>query len=182
MRVKRRTVWLLTLFSLAAVISVYYVTDNSTKPFDGLAFFGDNLTDVSISGLGDGADENKETVTSKSHMFEEMRMEISNERSQLQEQLSQKIASNEYTAEEKNQAYTEYQQLTKQTSGEAMLEMLIRSLGYSDALVRTEGSKVSVTVVSDELSIENANNIVYLVRTEWAEAQDVSVKMQGDSY
>ena len=105
MRVKRRTVWLLTLFSLAAVISVYYVTDNSTKPFDGLAFFGDNLTDVSISGLGDGADENKETVTSKSHMFEEMRMEISNERSQLQEQLSQKIASNEYTAEEKNQAY-----------------------------------------------------------------------------
>ena len=46
MRVKRRTVWLLTLFSLAAVISVYYVTDNSTKPFDGLAFFGDNLTDA----------------------------------------------------------------------------------------------------------------------------------------
>lgn len=179
MRVKRGTVWLLTLFSLAAVISVYYYAP--MKSFDGLAIFTDEqMEQVSVNGI-DNVGETK-MVTSQSSAFEEMRMEMNNENSQLREQLTQKIASNEYTAEEKNKAYTEIDALIKKESNEAMLEMLIRSLGYSDALVRTEGSKVLVTVMAEELSKEKANEIIYLVRTELAEAQDVTVNLQSASY
>lgn len=180
MKVKRTTVWLLTLFSLAAVISVYYYAP--VKPFDGLAIFTDEpLAETMLSGLDEKPGEAK-TVTSQSHLFEEMRMEMNNERSQLREQLTQKIGSDQYTADEKNQAFTEMQQLIAQESNEAMLEMLIRSLGYSDALVRTEGAKVAVTVMADELSKEKANEIVYIVRTELADVQDVTVNLQSSGY
>lgn len=181
MRVKRRTVWFLTLFSLAAVISVYYYAP--VKPFDGLAIFTDQpLEETMLSGINNDDKEKAQTVTSQSHLFEEMRMEMNNERSQIREQLTQKIGSDQYTAEEKNQAFTEMQALIEQESNEAMLEMLIRSLGYSDALVRTEGSKVAVTVMADELSKEKANEIVYMVRTELESAQDVTVKLQSAGY
>lgn len=179
MRVKRRTVWFLTLISLAAVISVYYYMP--TKPFDGLAIFTDDpLKETSLSGVSDK--EDTKAVTSQSHLFEEMRMEMNSERSQLREQLTQKIASDQYTAEEKNQAYTDIEQLIKQESNEAMLEMLVRSLGYSDALVRTEGTKVLVTVMADELSKAEANDIVYLIRTELEEVSDVTVNLQSSAY
>lgn len=180
MKVSRRTVWLLTLFSLAAVISVYYYAP--VKPFDGLAIFTDApLEETVLSGI-DGEDGATQTVTSESHMFEEMRMEMDNKRSQLREQLTQKIASDKYTADEKNQAFSEMQQLIKQESNEAMLEVLIRSLGYTDALVRTEGPKVAVTVMADELSKDKANEIVYIVRTELQDVQDVTVNFKSASY
>lgn len=181
MRVKRRTVWFLTLFSLAAVISVYYFSP--IKPFDGLAIFTDNpLKETTLSGIGDEESDGTQAVTSQSHLFEEMRMEADNERSQMREQLTQKIAADQYTAEEKNQAFTEMEKLIKQDSNEVMLEMLIRSMGYSDALVRAEGSKVAVTVMADELSKEKANEIVYIVKTELEDAQDVVVNFKANGY
>lgn len=180
MKVNRRTVWLLTLFSLAAVISVYYYAP--VKPFDGLAIFTDApLNETVLSGVSENTDETK-MVTSESPLFEGMRMEMMNERSQLREQYTQKIASDQYTAEEKNEAFTEMQKLIKQESNEAMVEMLIRSLGYSDALVRTDGQKVAVTVMADELSAVKANEIVYLVRTELENVLDVSVNFKSSSY
>lgn len=66
---------------------------------------------------------------------------MSNERSQLREQLTQKMASDEYTAEEKSAAFDEMNALIEQESNEAMLEMLVKSLGYSDALVRIDDKK-----------------------------------------
>jgi len=38
MRVRRRTVWFMTLLSLVAVISVYYLVDPA-KQFNGLTIF-----------------------------------------------------------------------------------------------------------------------------------------------
>jgi len=183
MRVKRRTVWFLTLFSLAAVISVYYYAP--VKPFDGLAIFTDEpLKETVLSGINkdDKETEKTQAVTSQSPAFEEMRLELNNERSQIREQLTKKIGSDQFTAEEKNQAFTEMQALIKQESSEAMLEMLIRSLGYSDAIVRTNGEKVAVTVMAEELSKEKANEIVYIVRTELETAQDVTVNLKSAGY
>ena len=57
--------------------------------------------------------------------------------------------------------------LIKRESAEAMLEMLVKSLGYSDAFVRAEGEKVSVTVMAEELSKAQANEIIYLVKQRW---------------
>ena len=38
---KKRSVWFLTLFSLVAVVTVFYVSDQPS-PFDGIALFSDD--------------------------------------------------------------------------------------------------------------------------------------------
>ncbi|WP_332645213.1 SpoIIIAH-like family protein [Lysinibacillus sp. 54212] len=177
MKVKRRTVWFLTLLSLAAVISVYYLFEPTNK-IDFTTIFSDGDLDETILT---GVDDSK-AVESDSYVFEEMRMEIDNERSQLRDQLVAKMASEQYSAEEKNEAFNDMNNLIKLESSEAMLEMLIKSLGYSDTLVRIEGEKVAVSVMTNEISPAQANEIVYIVRSELEDAVDVSVKPQSSYY
>lgn len=175
MRVKKKTVWLLTLFSLVAVISVFYVFE---KPENSniLTIFTDKTLDETELAVVGGQTT---TVNSESDLFQEMRLEMSNERSQLRTQLTEKIASEQYTAEEKNEAFNEMNALIERESSEAMLEMLIKSIGYGDALVRIEDQRVAVTVMSDELSKEQANEIVYMVRSEFEDAVKVTVNFQS---
>lgn len=144
-------------------------------------FSDDTLKETTLTGVED--DELTKTATnSESHLFEDMRMEMSNERSQLREQLTQKIASEQYTVEEKNEAFNEMNALIKRESSESMLEMLIKSLGYSDALVRVEDDKAAVTVLSDEISKKQANEIIYIVKSELQEINDVTVNVQSNYY
>ncbi|MFX3674789.1 MAG: SpoIIIAH-like family protein [Paenisporosarcina sp.] len=171
MKVKKRTVWMLTLLSLVAVISVYYLNEPNNMAFDGLALFSDD-GQVKV----EESNSNEVPVLAQSSLFEEMRMEVQNERSQTREQLESKIATNELTADEINEAYSTMQDLTKRETVEAMLEMLIKNLGYSDALVRTGEGKVLVTVVSSEHSTAQADEIIYTVKKEWEDAKEVKVE------
>ncbi len=180
MKVKKRTVWMLTLLSLVAVISVYYVQEPNNMPFDGLAIFSDE-TSNKLTVDDEAKDESVTPVYAQSALFEEMRMEASNERSQLKEQLTTKITAKEITADEINEAYSTMEDLTVRESTEAMLEMLIRSLGYSDALVQTEKGLVKVMVISDELGKAEANEIIHIVKKEWEDARKVQVTFQPAS-
>lgn len=180
MKVKKKAVWFLTLLSLVAVISVYYLS-NPVTPFNGLAIFSDNsLKNTKISDLASKTGDTT-PVTTESHLFEEMRMELQNKRSELKETLTQKIASSQYTAEEKNEAFNEIDAITKDESNEAMLEMLIKTLGYSDAFVRAEDDQIRVTVQANELSKTKANEIIYVVKKEMNESGKVVVDFQSET-
>lgn len=175
MKVKKRTVWFLTLFSLVAVIGVYYAVDGN-KAGNMLAIFGeDTLNEAEILGVNQ---EVTKTVNSESDLFQEMRLELSNKRSQLHEQLVQKTASADYTPEQKSEAFDEIEKLINRESSEATLEMLVKSFGYDDALVRIEDEKVAVTVMSDENNKQMANEIVYLIKSELDENIAVSVDIK----
>ncbi len=177
MKVKRRTVWLLTLVSLAAVISVYYVFEKDSNTNLMAIFSNDTMQETSLTGT-----DQTTPVQSESHLFEQMRMEMSHQRSQLREQYEQKIASNQYTAEEKNQAFNDMDALIKRESSEAMLEMLIKSLGYADAFVKVEDEKIGVTVMSDEMSKAQASEIVYIVKSEQGDDVQVTVDYKSNYY
>ncbi|HWL22877.1 MAG TPA: SpoIIIAH-like family protein [Ureibacillus sp.] len=181
MKVKRRTVWLLTLFSLAAVISVYYLFEGNRDVNLTTVFTDDPLEETTLTGVNQMTNTSTST---ESYLFDDLRIQVDTERSQLRAQLTDKIASNEFTNEEKNEAFNEMNQLIKQESSEAMLEMLIKSLGYSDAFVRVENDKVQVTVLSDELSTKQANDIIYTVRKEVEDMNitNVSVGFQSSYY
>ena len=56
-----------------------------------------------------------------------------------------------------------------------MLELIIKSLGYDDALVRIEDSDVLIDVVSNEQSNKKANEIIYAVKREWPQAFNIEV-------
>ena len=175
MKVKKRTVWLFTFVSLVAVIAVFYIFEDNNTP-NILSIFTDETID-SADILGVNQSETQ-LVNSESNLFQEVRLEQANKRSQLRTQLTQKIASDQMTAEEKNAAFNDMDNLIKLESSEAMLEMLIKSVGYDDALVRIDGEKVTVTVMSDEVSKQQANEILYIVRSELDDYVNVSVDFE----
>ena len=170
MKVKKRTVWFLTLICLTAVISVYYLFERPSD-FNFTTIFTDDTLDGAILT---GVDETDTTLKTDNYIFDEIRMEISNERSQLRQQL---------TTQEKSEAFDEMNALIERESSEAMLEMLVKTLGYPDALVRIDEGKVAVTVMADEApTAEQANEIVYIVRSELDSAVHVIVDAKGSYY
>lgn len=175
MKVKKRTVWFFTLASLVAVISVFYIFEDRNTPNLLSIFTEDAIDETEILGVSQNGTQ---TVTAESEMFQQMRLEASNKRSQLREQLTQKAASTELTAEEKNQAFNDMEELIKLENSEAMLEMVVKSLGYDDALVRVEDQDVKVTVMSDEVSKQQINEIVYMVLSEMNEDVKVTVNYE----
>ncbi|MFJ8066696.1 SpoIIIAH-like family protein [Psychrobacillus sp. NPDC096426] len=176
MNIKKRSVWFLTLISLVAVVTVFYLSDRPS-PFDGIALFSnDTLKDVE---LVETSSTNEESFVANSNAFEEMRMEVQEKRSQLREQLTTKVGSNDFTAEEKDAAFNKIEEIVKIDSTEAMLELIIKSLGYDDALVRIEDNDVLIDVVSNEQSTKKASDIIYAVKREWPKAYNVEVNFNG---
>lgn len=178
MKAKKRTVWFLTLFSLTAVISVFYFFDPA-RDLSIRTLFTDGAMDATTVG---GITDNQIPVTTDNHAFEEFRMELSNERSQLREQYLVKIGSDEITAEEKNETFNLLNYLIEQESSETLLEMHLKMIGYPNAFVKVEDQKINVTVMSDELSTEKINEIVYLAKTEVDSEALVTVSVKSNYY
>lgn len=179
MRTNKRTVWFLTLLSLVAVISIYYLNKQAPMPFDGMKIFSDTSNPAELTEVSDG--QKQQPVFAESYLFEEMRMEVSNERSQMQEQLTSKLNA-AADSKEMNAAYDEIEQLIKQESAETLLEMQIIALGYADAFVRSEDGSVVVTVLSqDGHSNKQASEITHLVMSNWENAKTVTVDFKGES-
>lgn len=176
MNIKKRSVWFLTLISLVAVVTVFYLSDRPS-PFDGIALFSNDTLDG--VELVETSSSNEESFMSSSNAFEEMRMEVQEKRSQLRTQLETKVGSNEFTAEQKDEAFNGIEELVKIDSTEAMLELIIKSLGYDDALVRIEENDVLIDVVANEQSTKKASDIIYAVKREWPQAYNVEVKFNG---
>lgn len=180
MRTNKRTVWFLTLLSLVAVISIFYINKKAPMPFDGISIFGDSSNPAAITEKVDG-DSEQQPVFAESYLFETMRMEVRDERSQIQDQLTSKLNAAE-DSEGKNEVFDEMAKLVKQESAESLLEMQIKALGYTDAFVRTSGGNVDVTVLSEDgYSAKQAEEITYLVMTSWEDARTVKVDFKGES-
>ncbi|MFC5603517.1 SpoIIIAH-like family protein [Sporosarcina koreensis] len=174
MKANKRTVWFLTLLSLVAVISIYYLKKETPMSLDGMAIFGDNDA-VTVSKPGNEGET--KTVYADSMLFEEMRMQVLNERSSLKDQLLTKVQSPDTTAEEKSAAYDEMAELTKRTSAEDLMETQLKALGYPDAFVRKDNGKVSVSVISEDggHSTKMAAEITQYILTSWEDARTVQV-------
>ena len=180
MKTNKRTVWFLTLLSLVAVISIYYIKEKAPMPFDGINIFKDSPESIQLTENIVDADKTT-PVFAESYLFEEMRMEVRNERSKLKEQLTTKMVSSDYTSEEKNMAFEEMERLTKLDSSEALMELQIKALGYPEAFVRTEEGVVKVTVLSTEgHSKQLADEIIRYVKMNWEDSQAVvNVEFKG---
>lgn len=183
MLLKKQTVWLLTMLSLVVVLSVYYIT-SPEQPKNGGELAEQNQTNPA-------ADESAKDKSAKNHnvevitksagdeAFEALRLEIQDERSKLREELTNKLASSDLSPEEKNKAYDEMEKLTEMATKENVLETLIKSKGYKDALVRADGKQILITVKSNEHSAKDANEIIHLVEKEMDnQYQPIAVEFQ----
>lgn len=175
MYLQSKSSWLLALLTLVAVFSVYSLIDSSKQSKEEITFTEVEDQKEILKNLA------KEVSSSPSSLFEETRLQVSNERNQLRQKLTQQITSDDYFAEEKIKASIVIDTLNKEESTETMLEMQIKALGYPDALVQIKGEEISVTVLAKELSKYQANDLIYLVKKEY-EYANVQVKFGVNNF
>ncbi|HSH24725.1 MAG TPA: SpoIIIAH-like family protein [Massilibacterium sp.] len=184
---KKQTIWLLTMLSLMVILSAYYMLDPEREKenqayIEALKEKGENIEEnvqpEEAKNKEEGVEENKQeepTIEAREEdMFQTLRLERDGHRSMMKEEYTQIIASNETPAEMKTDAYQKMEQLQEVTQKETMLESLIRSKGYEDALVRTEGEQVRIIVKSAQLTKKEANQLMMIAMDHLLRLQPVA--------
>lgn len=188
MLLKKQTVWLLTMLSLVVVLSVYYIT--SPEQSGNEMAISQKVKDQ--KDKNQVADKKKETSSQTGmnknavvttvegdNEFEALRMQLEDERSQKKEDLQAEIASTDLSPDKRSEAYDQMQKLNETAQKEELLETLIKTMGYDDALVRADGEKVNITVKSKKKhTAQAANDIIQLVKKEIGETNYVAVEFQ----
>jgi stage III sporulation protein AH len=152
---------------LVVVLSVYYIQSPEPK---GNEFATTGNEENTTEDTGENAEtktENEDTVTTidSDEVFDQLRLDVMEQRSRKEGELTLVMGSADSTAEEKSAAKDEITKLRELTDNEKIMETLIKADNYDDVLVRTgEDGTVNVTIKAEELSPEAANDIVQLVR------------------
>jgi len=160
MMLKKQTVWLLTMVALVVVLSVYYLVGGNEV--NNVANPDQNNDSEQTDGNNNGG---VNEVTDE--VFEAIRLQMQDERSRRVEELQNIMVDSSLSAEEKSAAKDEMDRIHEIADQERFLETLIKStLNYEDALVRSNGKEVSITVKGGEATKASANEIVKLVKRE----------------
>jgi stage III sporulation protein AH len=169
MLLKKQTVWLLTMLSLVVVLSVYYITSPEQKQNDMAAVQQNAKDQIDQKQVEKTAAKNGKTVVSQvsDDAFDAIRLQLEDQRSQQKEDLQAKLASTDLPADQRSEAYDQMKKLNETAQKEETLEIMIKTLGYDDALVRADGEKVNITVKSKKKhSASAANDIIQMVKKE----------------
>ncbi|MDF2556395.1 MAG: SpoIIIAH-like family protein [Bacillales bacterium] len=166
---RKQTVWFMTMLSLVAVLSVYYLT--TPKEDMSSSIFGNNVSKTS-----------EKTKTEDSNIadpvFAQLKLQLNDSRSKMREELQTVVASTNISEEERVKANEQMKELTKLSSTESLLETLIIASGYDDALVRIADNNIRVTVKAKKNSPQAANEIIRMVTKEVGKSEPVSVEFQ----
>ncbi|MBB5173076.1 SpoIIIAH-like family protein [Texcoconibacillus texcoconensis] len=96
---------------------------------------------------------------SSSETFDTIRLNRQDARARMNEEYVSVVASADASVEVQSEALDSMEELQKLAQREEMLESLIQSDGYDDALVITEDQQVRILVKTDELSKEEVIQI-----------------------
>lgn len=195
MVLKRQTVWLLTMLSLIIVLSIYYIsmermqnsgvlgdvdeeTDELTdgdNPFEGLEGLSDEDIFVKLEDVTDVFGKHSNiTNVSTDQLFESFRLQRMEKRSRMNEEYVTAMVSEDATPELQVQALEKFESLQVLAQNEEMLESVLRSKGYEDALVVADENEVKIFVKADDLTKEETAEIMMLSYTHLG---DVSVRV-----
>jgi stage III sporulation protein AH len=156
---RKQTIWLLTMLSLVIVLSVYYVTQDSTTTVSKY----EDSKEGQTAENGESAGE-EEIVSSEG--FAELRLLLDDERSRKVGDLESVVANTKLPAAEISKAKDEIDELNGLSQKEQNLEVAIKAEGYKDVFVKTDSAHAKVTVQAEKLSPEQANKILQLARKE----------------
>ena len=156
MVLKKQTVWLLTMLSLIVVLSVYYVTTPSVTPTEQA---GVSQADKATANKSNGLTAN----TAVSDQFAEYRLQHEATLHDQEEKLQATMTAKDASAVEVSKAQDQIQAINTLASKEKMLEDMIMSKGYDDAVVIATDGQVNVYVQAGNLSNKQANEIITMV-------------------
>ena len=182
MLLRKQTVWLLTMLSLVAVLSVYYITTPQDTAVNQETPAPKESTNTNSSKEKTENEESSTVVTNESSdsVFEAMRIDLNDERSRQKEELTNKVASSDLSEEERVEAHEQIEALAEMSTKEDMLETMIIAQGYKDALVRADGNQIQITVKADKQDVSAANEIIQMVTKEIGKTNAVAVEFQPE--
>lgn len=162
---KKQTVWLLTLFSLMVVLSVYYLNQSTEDGFMTLSPF---QKDEPLAPTATKEDSEKNTDKNditpnvmEDDLFSFIRLEMSAKRGERLEQLETVIAQDDITSDEKWEAFEEIDRINQLETGEIIIEETLKKrYSFEDVLVRTLDEAVVVSIKTDTLTKSDANQVM----------------------
>ncbi|MBM7646325.1 stage III sporulation protein AH [Scopulibacillus daqui] len=175
MLLKKQTVWLLTMLSLIIVLSVYYITSPGQSPSEKIV--ANDQKQAKEQTKNKGKESAAVTAPVSSDKLAEIRLKKADDRKKLAEQYQEAISSSKSTAKS-SKAYDKLEALNTLSNSEKLLEDMIKSKGYSDAVVDTSGNDVNVYVASDNMSSKQAAQIVNMTHEYLGNNKLVSVKYE----
>ncbi|TFB23839.1 SpoIIIAH-like family protein [Filobacillus milosensis] len=183
MVLKKQTVWLITMLSLLIVLSVYYMT----APGDDVAVVdpdGEEKNGEEESGTENETESDMDELDvsgmTVDELFATTRMEKQDTRSMLIEEWHNVVSSPTATTEEKSEAMDQIHELRTIAQKETILENTIQhEKNYRDVLVQKDEAVVSITVIAEELSKTDANQLMQMARDEFG-VMEVQVRLQQD--
>lgn len=162
--INKQSIWLLTLFSLILVLSVYYIT----MPSEFLA-----------SNTKDDSKSTKEVVkTEESEAISALKVENDEERNEKITELQTILTNDKATSEEKNNAYEELKVLNIMKGKEDEITAKIKEEYDVENFVKIKDDQVRVVIIKGEHDPSLASDIMNLVQKSFDSKMYISVKFQ----
>lgn len=161
--INKRSLWFLTLFSLILVLSVYYITMPSE-----LLMATNNGSKKEVSTVKE--EENSELVALRVEEEEKMLDKMT--------ELKKILTDSKATTEEKNKAFEQLQNLSKNRSKEEEIEKKIGDEFKIKSFVSINENNVNVVLDSSEHNSSIANKIMRSVQSNFDNPMKISVKFQ----
>jgi len=123
-----------------------------------------------------------DSTTETTSSIQALRSELAKQRSQQVSSLMEIIASADHDAETKSVAKDDLNQLERITNSQNTLETMIKSMGFSDVLVRADEESVRVVVQVPDLEAaptrEELAELYVLAELEFVNQDNISIQIQ----
>lgn len=160
--ISKKNIWVLTLFSLILVLSVYYIT----MPEDFL-----DTTTIKSNNI-------KSTIKEENDVLSALKLENEEEKNKKIKELQTILTDEEKTKEEKNKAYEDLKTLNVIKGKEEELEVKIKEKYKVENFVKIDDDKVNVVIVKDSNDETLASNIMKLVQDNFKDKVFITIKFQ----
>ena len=162
--INKQGIWLLTLFSLILVLSVYYIT----MPSEFLASASKNVSE-----------NNKEvTKVKESEIISTLKVENEEERNEKISELQTILTKDGYKKKKKNNAYEELKTINIIKGKEEEISSKIKEQYNLENFVKIKDDQVRVVIIKNEHDSKLANDIMNLVQKNFDSKMYISIKFQ----
>lgn len=162
--INRQNIWFLSLFSLILILGVYYITLPSE-------IFSDNKV-LEVS-------KEIEVEVSESDKLVSLRVERNEALETKMNELQKVITSQTTTAEDKNKAFNNLQELNLTKGKETYLEDKILEKFKIKSFVEINNDNIKITIASSEHNTSLANNIMRSIQEEFTEKKNITIKFEN---
>ena len=152
--------FIVTLFSLVLVLSVYYVTMPK-----------EILEQSKIT-------KEEETKITQTNIIEALKAEDDTNTQEEINKLKNTISSDETTTEDRNKAFDSLKTLTGISSKEELLEEKIKNTHNLDSFIKIEDDQIRVVIDSEEKSKTLANKIMRTIQENFDNKQYIVVEFK----